>query len=192
MAKLIRCRQGHVFDAEKHAACPVCGEEVIFKASDDGETDGEKASPPPALKRTIPLIIVGAVAVLAAAAVAGGYFVFRPVNKKLWDGFTPSDRALIEMAAAAEFSVSLAQFNVENGKALRALRADQRIKITRFNDELIRVFGKTSKEVIADTAAKDPMTRKVVESYQGFLAGVMDWGELSETGYRDTRRLALR
>lgn len=23
------------------------------------------------------------------------------------------------------------------------------------------------------------------------LAGVMDWGELSETGYRDTRRLAL-
>jgi len=25
----------------------------------------------------------------------------------------------------------------------------------------------------------------------GFLAGVMDWGELSETGYRDTRRLAL-
>ncbi len=78
MAKLIRCRQGHVFDAEKHAACPVCGEEVIFKASDDGETDGEKASPPPALKRTIPLIIVGAVAVLAAAAVAGGYFVFRP------------------------------------------------------------------------------------------------------------------
>ncbi len=114
------------------------------------------------------------------------------INKKLWDGFTPSDRALIEMAAAAEFSVSLAQFNVENGKALRALRADQRIKITRFNDELIRVFGKTSKEVIADTAAKDPMTRKVVESYQGFLAGVMDWGELSETGYRDTRRLALR
>jgi len=24
-----------------------------------------------------------------------------------------------------------------------------------------------------------------------FLAGAMDWGELSETGYRDTRRLAL-
>ena len=65
------------------------------------------------------------------------------------------------------------------------------IKILRFNDELIRTFGKLSKEVLADTAAKDPLTRKVYDSYMAFLAGVMDWGELSETGYRDTRRLAL-
>jgi TRAP-type mannitol/chloroaromatic compound transport system substrate-binding protein len=113
------------------------------------------------------------------------------INKKLWDGLAQSDRALIEVAAAAEFTVSLAQFNAENVKALKVLRADPRIKITRFNDQLIRVFGKASKEVIADTAARDPLTRKVVESYQAFLAGVMDWGELSETGYRDTRRLAL-
>jgi TRAP-type mannitol/chloroaromatic compound transport system substrate-binding protein len=70
-------------------------------------------------------------------------------------------------------------------------RADKRIKILRFNDELIKVFGKLSKEVLADTAAKDPLTRKVCDSYLAFLAGIMDWGELSETGYRDTRRLAL-
>jgi TRAP-type mannitol/chloroaromatic compound transport system substrate-binding protein len=71
------------------------------------------------------------------------------------------------------------------------LRADKRIKILRFNDELIKVFGKLSKQVLADTAAKDPLTRKVYGSYMAFLTGVMDWGELSETGYRDTRRLAL-
>mgnify|MGYP003693644151 FL=1 len=53
------------------------------------------------------------------------------------------------------------------------------------------MFGKLSKEVLADTAAKDPLTRKVYDSYMAFLAGIMDWGELSETGYRDTRRLAL-
>ena len=69
--------------------------------------------------------------------------------------------------------------------------ATNRIKILRFNDELIKTFGKLSKEVLADTAAKDPLTRKVYESYVSFRAGVMDWGELSETGYRDTRRLAL-
>ena len=55
----------------------------------------------------------------------------------------------------------------------------------------LRVFGKISKEVLADTATKDPMTRKVYDSYMAFLAGSMDWGELSETGYRDSRRLAL-
>jgi TRAP-type mannitol/chloroaromatic compound transport system substrate-binding protein len=113
------------------------------------------------------------------------------INKTLWDGFPPSDRALIEAASAAELSRSLAEFNAENVKALKLLRSDQRIKILRFNDELIKEFGRLSKEVLADTAAKDPLTRKVYDSYMAFLAGVMDWGELSETGYRDTRRLAL-
>ena len=51
---------------------------------------------------------------------------------------------------------------------------------------MIKTFGKLSKEVLADTAAKDPLTRKVYDSYMAFLVGAMDWGELSETGYRDT------
>jgi len=113
------------------------------------------------------------------------------INKTLWDGLTTSERAIIETAAQAEVTRSLAEFNAENVKALRLLRADPRIKIVRFNDDLIKTFGKLSKEVLADTAAKDPLTRKVYDSYMAFLAGVMDWGELSETGYRDTRRLAL-
>jgi len=113
------------------------------------------------------------------------------INKKLWDELSTSERALIEAATAAEVTRSLAQFNVENVKSLRALRSDGRIKLRRFSDELIKTFGKLSKGVLADTAAKDPLTRKVYDSYMAFLAGVMDWGELSETGYRDTRRLAL-
>jgi TRAP-type mannitol/chloroaromatic compound transport system substrate-binding protein len=113
------------------------------------------------------------------------------INKTLWEGLTASERALIEAAAQAEVTRSLAQFNAENVKALKLLRADERIKILRFNDELIKTFGKLSKEVLADTATKDPLTRKVYDSYMAFLAGMMDWTELSERGYLDTRRLAL-
>ncbi len=113
------------------------------------------------------------------------------VNKTLWDGLTASERSLIEAAAHAEVTRSLAQFNAENVKALKRLRDDKRVKIRRFNDELIKVFGKLSKQVLADIAAKDPLTRKVYDSYMAFLAGMMDWTELSERGYLDTRRLAL-
>jgi len=113
------------------------------------------------------------------------------INKTLWDGLSASERAIIEAAAAAEATRSLAQFNAENVKSLKLLREDKRIKILRFSDELIRTFGRLSKEVLDDTATKDPLTRKVHDSYMAFLAGVMDWGELSETGYRDARRLAL-
>jgi TRAP-type mannitol/chloroaromatic compound transport system substrate-binding protein len=113
------------------------------------------------------------------------------INKTLWDSLTPLDRSLIEAAAAAELTRSLAEFNAENAKWLKVLRAAERIKILRFSDELIKTFGRLSKQVLADTAAKDPLTRKVYDSYRAFRAAVMDWGELSETGYRDTRRLAL-
>jgi len=111
------------------------------------------------------------------------------INKTLWDGLTASERALIEAAAQAETTRS-AEFNAEN-ITLKLLRADERVGIRRFSDALINTFGRLSKEVLADTAAKDPLTRKVYDSYMAFLAGVMDWGELSETGYRDTRLLAL-
>jgi TRAP-type mannitol/chloroaromatic compound transport system substrate-binding protein len=113
------------------------------------------------------------------------------INKTLWDGLTPSERALIDAAAQAEVTRSLAEFNAENVKWLKVLRANARIKIRRFSDELLKVFAKISADVLADLAAKDPLTRKVYDSYMAFLARVMDWGELSETGYRDTRRLAL-
>jgi TRAP-type mannitol/chloroaromatic compound transport system substrate-binding protein len=113
------------------------------------------------------------------------------INKTVWDSLSGYDRLLIETAAAAEYTRSLGQFNAENLKALKILRANPRIKITKFNDQLIKVFGRISKEVVADTATKDPLTGKIVDSYLSFLAGLMDWGELSETGYRNTRRLAL-
>ena len=100
------------------------------------------------------------------------------INKTLWDGLTTSERALIEAAAQAEVTRSLAEFNAENVKWLKVLRTDERIKILRFSDELIETFGKLSKEVLADTAAKDPLTRKVYDSYTAFLAGMMDWTEL--------------
>jgi TRAP-type mannitol/chloroaromatic compound transport system substrate-binding protein len=82
------------------------------------------------------------------------------INKILWDGLSASERIIIEAAAQAEVTRSLAQFNSENVKALKLLRADGRIKIRRFSDELIKTFGKLSKEVLADAAAKDPLTRR--------------------------------
>jgi TRAP-type mannitol/chloroaromatic compound transport system substrate-binding protein len=68
------------------------------------------------------------------------------IDKTVWDGMTASERSLIEAAAQAEVTRSLAECNAENVKSLKLPRADNRIKILRFNDELIKVFGKLSKE----------------------------------------------
>ena len=113
------------------------------------------------------------------------------VNKAVWDGLGAADQAIVSGATTAELTRSLAEFNSENVKALKLLRDNPRIKLRRFDDTLIKAFGKVSQEVMSDMAARDPLTRRIYDSYRSFLAGVMDWGELSETGYRGTRRLAL-
>ena len=56
----------------------------------------------------------------------------------------------------------------------------------------LRHLTSSAKELFADTTAKDPPTRKLYDSYLALLAGVVDWVELSETGYGDTRQLALK
>jgi len=106
MAKLIRCKQGHVFDAEKHAACPICGEEVILTPSDDGGTGEHQTVPPPPPGRTNPRIIIGAAALLAAAAVTG-YFMWRPRTEA-----TPPEKA--GASAPAERKAELAPVEKQN------------------------------------------------------------------------------
>jgi TRAP-type mannitol/chloroaromatic compound transport system substrate-binding protein len=61
----------------------------------------------------------------------------------------------------------------------------------RFDDKLITTFGKFTREVLADVAGNDALTRRVYESYMTFLADIMDWAEVAEHGYLDARRLAL-
>lgn len=113
------------------------------------------------------------------------------INRKLWDSVTALDQRIIAAAAAADVQTMLAEFNAENAKSLQVLRQEKGVKITRFDDKLLRTFGKLSHDVLADVAAKDPLTRKVYESYMGFLSNVMGWAELADRGYLDARRLAL-
>ena len=50
----------------------------------------------------------------------------------------------------------------------------------RFSHQLIRTFGKLSKEVLARADAKDLLARRVYDSYVALVAGIMDCGVLSD------------
>jgi TRAP-type mannitol/chloroaromatic compound transport system substrate-binding protein len=113
------------------------------------------------------------------------------VNRKLWDTLTPVDRRIIENACASDFTHMLAEFTAENANALKIIRKDGRIKVLPFDDQLTKVFGQLSRQVLADVAAKDALTRKVYESYMAFLADVMDLQEINDRAYLTSRRTAL-
>ncbi len=113
------------------------------------------------------------------------------INKKLWDGFTQSDQRLIEVAAAAEYNLSQADFAYENGLALQILIQKHGVEIRKFSDPILKVLGRVSDEVLAELGNNDPLTRRVYESFIENRRSLMKWGEISDRAFHNARSLAL-
>jgi TRAP-type mannitol/chloroaromatic compound transport system substrate-binding protein len=112
-------------------------------------------------------------------------------NKRLWDSFSAEDRGLITMAAAAEYTTSLAEFNAANAKGLQELKQDKSIEIRKFDDALLRSLGKISQDVVAEVGQKDPMSRRIYESYTAFRTQATRWSDVAERAFLNARELTL-
>lgn len=111
------------------------------------------------------------------------------INRRVWESFDPSDQRLIEAVAAGEYARALAEFNANNALWLRRLRDEGTVKILMFDDALLRVFLKTSQDVVAEAGAGDDLSRKVFTSYQKFRTSVMEWSDVAERAFVNSRRL---
>ena len=112
-------------------------------------------------------------------------------NKGVWDSFTAEERGLVNLAAAAEFTTSLAEFNANNAKGLQELRQNKSIEIRRFDDTLLRALGTLSQDVVAELGQTDPMTRRIYESYIAFRTKATRWSDVAERAYLNARDLTL-
>jgi TRAP-type mannitol/chloroaromatic compound transport system substrate-binding protein len=111
------------------------------------------------------------------------------INKTRWDSLTAEDRNIITAVANAEYTYSLAEFNTNNAKSLQELRQDKNIEIRKFDDSLLQALGKASGEVMAEVGNKDPLTRRVYQSYIEFRSRCTPWSDLAERAYLNARGL---
>ena len=109
------------------------------------------------------------------------------INKSVWESFDASDRRLVETVAASEYARSLAEFNANNALWLRKLRDEGAVKILKFDDRLLKAFLAISKDVVAEIGSSNDLSRKIYASYQRFRASIMDWGDISERAYLNSR-----
>jgi TRAP-type mannitol/chloroaromatic compound transport system substrate-binding protein len=112
------------------------------------------------------------------------------INKAVWESFDASERQVIEAVAASVYASSLAEFNANNALSLRKLRDEGTVRIRRFDDALLKSFLAVSKEVVAEIGSGDELSRKIYASYEQFRASIMDWNDIAERGYLNSRRLA--
>jgi len=112
------------------------------------------------------------------------------INRRVWESFDTGDRRLIESSALAEYGHTLAEFNTNNAFSLRKLRDEGRVKILKFDDALLKAFAKISKDVVAEAGSGDELSKKIFRSYEQFRASIMDWTDISERAYLNSRSLA--
>ena len=88
---------------------------------------------------------------------------------------------------AAENDYSLAEFNAENARALRVLREEHDIIPKRFSDEILAEMSRVSLEVLQETAAEDPFTQEVYNSFMASRDHAIEWGRIAEQAFAEAR-----
>jgi TRAP-type mannitol/chloroaromatic compound transport system substrate-binding protein len=112
------------------------------------------------------------------------------INKGVWESFDTSDRQVFEAVASCEYARSLAEFNANNARALRKLRDEGIVKILKFDDSLLKAFATVSRDVVAEIGSRNTLSKKIYQSYEQFRASIMDWNDVGERVYLNSRRLA--
>jgi TRAP-type mannitol/chloroaromatic compound transport system substrate-binding protein len=111
------------------------------------------------------------------------------ISRKLWDGLSDSDKMIFENAALAENNYNLAEFNANNDTALETLLTKHGVELVEFSDDIYKGFGAAAKDVFATVAAKDPLTKKVYDSFLSFRKIAVPWSKLSDQSYMNKREL---
>ncbi|OOZ40030.1 ABC transporter substrate-binding protein [Solemya pervernicosa gill symbiont] len=111
------------------------------------------------------------------------------VNKEAFDAL-PKDLQVIVLNASKVANLDgLSEFTARNNKALHTLVNEHKVDLRKFPDEVLVQLKKVSDEVVAEVAAKDPMSQKVYDSYLAFRDQVVAWHDVSERAYLNARAL---
>lgn len=111
------------------------------------------------------------------------------VNKQAFDALPGDLQQVVEVACQAANNDMLAEFTARNGGALQKLVGEHGVVLKKFPDSVLKKLHETSREVVADVAAKDGASRRVYDNFSAYLADVAKWTDVSETAYTLAREL---
>ena len=114
------------------------------------------------------------------------------VNLALWEELSAADQEIIKLAAAQENVMNPADFIANHSRSLDVLLQEHGVQLRSYPDEVMLELGAASKQVLADAASADAMTKKIYDSYMSFLAEAAAWTEQSEQAYLRARSMVLK
>lgn len=110
-------------------------------------------------------------------------------NRDVFDGLTPAQQKIIEIAAGEANQWNLAQFLTNNGAALTRLQATG-VKTLKFPDSVWDAFAKAADEVHQENMG-DELYKRVYDSVMASMKSSSAWLKLSDGDYTAQRDRTL-
>lgn len=111
------------------------------------------------------------------------------VNEKAFNALPKDLQAIVEIATRAVNQDMLDEYTVRNNDALDTLQNKHGIELKTFPSDVMAALKSSTKEVIKEQRANDPMVDRVMESYLNFQEKVSNYHRLSEMEYYKNRDL---
>lgn len=105
------------------------------------------------------------------------------INKAAWNKLPKDLQAIVENASAACNVISEAWCQRNNAEAMQDLIKNQGVIARPLPDPVIRALRTETQKVLAENIAKDPLTKKVHDSYMAFKSRFDAWSNYSELPY---------
>lgn len=109
------------------------------------------------------------------------------INKKAFEKLPKDLQSIVLNATKVANANMLAEFTSRNNAALERLVNDHGVKLLPYPKEVLAKIKTVSADVVAQEAAKDPMSQKVYESYKAYREQAIKWHAVSEQAYLNAR-----
>lgn len=107
------------------------------------------------------------------------------INKGKYDALTPDLQEIVRVASLWVNSWMLNEGERKNAEYLSIIQEESDIEILRFPEEVLAQLRAYTTEIIAEIIAKDPVAKRVYDSFEAHRGQASAWAQLTEKVFYD-------
>ena len=111
------------------------------------------------------------------------------LNKKAFNELPKDLQSVVLTACKAANLDMLSEYTARNNQALDTLINKHKVQVLPLPDPVLKKLKVISEEVVTEIAAKDPMSKKIYDSFSKFKKQVVPWDAISEQAFLRAREL---
>lgn len=109
------------------------------------------------------------------------------INLNSWEALDDDLKEIVRGANALANQVVISEFVAKNAQALKTIQDDPGVEVKLFSAEVLKTLGEATRDVLAETAQADDLSREVYESLTSFRRTVMPYTNISELAFMQSR-----